>query len=293
MSHIRDAEPNSLHRVSPNVWWFAPDSSTDRPSLAAVVCDGTVLFLDLGASPRHLRRFRDALGHRADAAPKLSVVSHWHWDHVFGMQQSQEPIIATRATAAELDRIASYDFSDEGLATLVADGRELQFCADMMKAELADSERAALGIRRPDIVFDSQIAINAGVTVTTLVHVGGDHAADSLIAHVAPDGVLFLGDCLYGDIYGPHYRYTRPRVQQVIDTIRSLEFDIVIEGHSNDVWTAEQLRSRIDAIEAAFDAVDRQPHASTQEIVSLVACNDPSVDVPEIIEMVTAGKTTA
>jgi glyoxylase-like metal-dependent hydrolase (beta-lactamase superfamily II) len=69
-------------------------------------------------------------------------------------------------------------------------------------------------------------------------HVGGDHADDSTVVYVEPDGVLFLSDCLYES---PTGGYTSERLMPLVDALRGFEARLFIEGHGHDVLSPTAL----------------------------------------------------
>ncbi len=43
--------------------------------------------------------------------------------------------------------------------------------------------------------------LDLGEVTCVLKHVGGDHAHDSVVIYVKEEKILFLGDCIYADIF--------------------------------------------------------------------------------------------
>jgi glyoxylase-like metal-dependent hydrolase (beta-lactamase superfamily II) len=101
---------------------------------------------------------------------------------------------------------AGWDWNNAALDARVAQGIEIAFCRDMLKAELPD--RSGLVLRPSDIAFTNTLEIDLGCVTCRLIHVGGDHAADSTIVFVPEERVVFLSDCRYEDLYVTPRRYT-------------------------------------------------------------------------------------
>lgn len=228
----------SLDRPTEHVYWL-PASEPDRPSLAAVVGTQRTLMLDVGASPAHTRRFLSLLEAEGARSPDMAILTHWHWDHVFGMVEVNVPMITHTKTAAHLSRLMGYDWSDEALDARVATGIEIEPCARDIKLELPAPRKVTL--RSPDIIFSEELELSLGEVACRVVHVGGDHADDSCIIHVLPDRLVFLGDCLYEAIYTPARLYTTGKLFPLLDTILALEADLYIEGHNNNVMNRDEL----------------------------------------------------
>ncbi len=243
----------TLTQLSDHVYWMTP-GAPDRPSLAAVV-GGFTLMLDAGASVAHTRLFLDALAAAGVAAPSSVALTHWHWDHVFGAEILPRPLIAHEATAEVLVRMAGYDWSDTALDQRVATGAEIASCAEDIKLELPEPRRVNIAL--PDTVFSNRLDLNLGDGVTCqIVHVGGDHAADSCVMYIPSDHVLFLGDCLYPAIYAPAYYYTTRRLFPLLDTVSAFDAAIYIEGHGGEAMSKAAFRALADKMRLAGTLVD-------------------------------------
>ena len=133
--------------------------------------------------------------------------------------------------------MAGYDWSDAALDERVKTGEESVGCARDVKIELPEPRHVTIAV--PDLVFQTALSIHLGGGVTChIVHVGGDHSADSSVMLVEPDKVLFLGDCLYSaSSYHPAPYYTRKRLYPLLDTLFGLDPQIVVEGHTPEVMS--------------------------------------------------------
>lgn len=202
----------------------------DRPSLCAVVGAKRTVMLDSGASDSHAQAFLDGLASYGVRPPDFIVLTHWHWDHVFGAAAVGVPIIAQRMTAAQLTRMADLAWDDAALDTRVASGDEIAFCADNIKLELPEPRK--IRIAAAEIIFDEALDLDLGGVRCLIRHVGGDHAADACVVHIPEDRLLFLSDCLYDDIYAPTRHHTAAKALPLIDRLLGFEADKLIEGHN-------------------------------------------------------------
>jgi glyoxylase-like metal-dependent hydrolase (beta-lactamase superfamily II) len=170
-----------LHQLTEHIYWLPSDSTTDRPVLGAIVGTKGVLIVDAGNSPAHANILLDELARNNIAPPNYLVLTHWHWDHVFGTAVFNIPIIASQETKRIVEEMAQLDWSDEALDARVEAGAEIEFCRDMMKKELPD--RTSLILKAPDIAFTDKLDIDLGNINCRIVHVGGDHAEDSVVVY--------------------------------------------------------------------------------------------------------------
>ena len=285
---MTELPPCTLHQVSKHVWWFTPESRTDRASLALVVGDSGTLMLDIGASAAHTQQFLQATKDAGLPAPDSAVLTHWHWDHSFGMEAITIPIAAHRETAKQLDRMAAYDYSDEGLAELVKQGIEVEFIREHMIIELADTQRRNLKLRQPDIIFDEKHSYNLGNVHCEVVHVGGDHASDSCVMYIPEDKVLFMGDCFYYTVYEEPRHYTK-KVLKLIDKLEAFDAEQYIEGHSNEIITMGQIDGWFAIVRQAFVLIDKHGSSDRNVLFNHLVETFEEEDVADFLDPILAG----
>jgi glyoxylase-like metal-dependent hydrolase (beta-lactamase superfamily II) len=220
---------HTFHQISPHVYWLSPDHTTDRPLLGVVAGTHGSLIIDAGNSPAHLHQLLQAMTEQGLPPPIYAMLTHWHWDHVFGTSALTVPTFASRETARIVRILAELDWGDAALEERVAAGTEIAFCRDMIKAELPD--RTDLSLRPPDIAFDTAVTIDLGGVSCELVHVGGDHAHDASIVYVPEEKILFLGDCLYDDLYHGPRRLTTTQLFPLLDRLSAYDVDFYLASH--------------------------------------------------------------
>jgi glyoxylase-like metal-dependent hydrolase (beta-lactamase superfamily II) len=220
----------SLNRISEHVYWLAPDATTDRPTLGAIVGKQATLVVDAGNSPTHANLLLDELTNLSLAKPSYVVLTHWHWDHVFGASAFEAPIFAHEETHRVVEEMTQLDWSDHALDRRVEEGTEIEFCRDMIKAEWPD--RSNLQVKLPDVSFVTQLEFNLGGVKCQVKHVGGDHASDSSIVYIPEDNIVFLGDCLYEDLHNGPRNYTIQKLFPLIDEIMSYRADYYVFSHN-------------------------------------------------------------
>lgn len=220
------------------MYWLPP-GPPDRPSLCAVAGSRRAIWLDAGSSAAHARLFLDELAAEGVATPSAVALTHSHWDHVFGAAELDAQVIAHRLTAETLLEVAQMDWSDEALDRRVAAGEASPEHAANVKQELPSPREVR--VAPADIIFGDGLSLDLGLTVQVR-HVGGDHAADSCVMYVEPDGVLFLGDCLYE---APAGGYTAERLPPLIEAVRAFGAELFVEGHSEVVLSVAELEEAI------------------------------------------------
>lgn len=151
---------------------------------------GVVVFDALGTPAlgyRMLQRIREI----TDQPIKYVVVSHYHADHIYGLQAFKEHggsprVLAQRATLGYAGGTA--DSQGEDAARRLAQRRQALF-------PWVDEKTYIVA---PDEVFDEGCRFELGGVEFEIRHLGPAHAPGDSIMLVKPYGVLFGGDVLYG-----------------------------------------------------------------------------------------------
>ncbi|MFN8452537.1 MAG: MBL fold metallo-hydrolase [Anaerolineae bacterium] len=275
-------------QISEHVYWLPPHTPV-RPSLGMVVGKRYTLMLDAGASAAHARYFLDQLAGQGVSAPDFVVLTHWHWDHVLGAAEPGVPVIANARTAKKLATFASADWSDEGLDRWVREGAMSAAGIEQLKLELPSPRDVRIAV--PTFVLTDGLEIDLGGVRCVIRHVGGDHADDSTVIHVQPDGVLFLGDCLYGSIYKPG-TYTSERLLPLIEKLLALDVEHSIGGHNNTIIRRAEFETYVGKMRLAAQLVAEigADEAAVLEAAQSQTRQPPDNDLIRVVRSLIAGR---
>ena len=186
------------------------------------------------------------------------------------------PVIACRRTADGVARQAGYRWDEASLRRRVDEGLELAFSLPHLLAEFDEEERTALRIVVPQETFADERIVDLGDTAVVLRWVGGDHAADSVIAWEPSDRVLFTGDALYPCLWAEPPYLTVDGVRDLLDRLDAFAPVRVVEGHDDEVLDAAGWAARCAALQRACDLVERLG-------ADAVAAADGDADVAEAV----------
>ncbi|MBY9078751.1 MBL fold metallo-hydrolase [Paenibacillus sp. HN-1] len=218
-------------RLTPHVFIMHAEHETDRPILAAISGERRTLLMDAGNSSAHAELFRAELAKRGIRPPDMMVLTHWHWDHTFGMPAWDGiPAAAHAETGRALAALEGMDGSDAGLDELVRKNIISESSAADIRKEYGE-QRSSIRIIQPDLLFQDRIELDLGGVVCELVHMGGDHSADCCYLHVREDKVLFLGDALGPAVYGGPRRYTSGSFLRLLAGAYAYGADWYVESH--------------------------------------------------------------
>lgn len=227
----------TLEKLSERFWYQTPVSETDRPILGAVVGDDMTLMIDTGNSENHAKYFLEELNKNGIQKPSLAVITHWHWDHIFGMSALDFPSIASSRTKDKMKELIPFSWTDDALDERVKQGIEIEFCATAIKKEF--KENRDIMVKLPTITFDEKAEIDLGGVTCILQHVGGDHTTDSIIVYIKEEKILFLADCIYANMYAPRNNYTVSNTVKLLDVIDTFDTETYILSHWKPVSKSE------------------------------------------------------
>ncbi|MED1205812.1 MBL fold metallo-hydrolase [Heyndrickxia acidicola] len=218
-----------LKKLTNRVYYMDHVQETDRPALGLICGDSYSLIVDAGNSPAHAKEFLQKASELDIQPIKYVTITHWHWDHTFGMDAMGGLAISHRGTKKKLGYMKELKWDDASLDSRVEKGEETPFCRDMIKAEMPT--RHGLKLMTPDIIFDDKIEIDLGGITCVVQHVGGGHAEDSSIIYVPEEKVLFLGDCLCEDYHSGPPSYDHNEFKKLIDKIKHYDADHYVTSH--------------------------------------------------------------
>jgi glyoxylase-like metal-dependent hydrolase (beta-lactamase superfamily II) len=171
-----DAELGSTAVVGP---WrelrsgvYVAVAEPESVNLGLIVGAHRTLLIDTGSSPGQGREIRDSVTAVTDRPLAAVVVTHWHYDHAFGL-----------AAFRDVPRIA-HELVQSRLSSAEAS---------------ADAER--LGVESMDLVGPSQeialaTAIDLGDRRVEIAYLGRGHTDGDLVVVVPDADVLFAGDLI-------------------------------------------------------------------------------------------------
>lgn len=239
----------TINKIGNSFWYMTPVSETDRPILGMVVGKEKTLMIDAGNSEAHAQLFLEMLKEQNVARPDMVVLTHWHWDHIFGLSSLTDAVsISSKATKKEMEKLIPLSWTDEALDERVREGTEIEFCATCIKREFKDHRE--IQITLPTAVFEHELEIDLGGVTCLLKHVGGDHAADSVVIYIKEEKLLFLGDSIYPDIFSPKRNYTTKRTKELAAILEQFDAETYILSHWKPI-SKDEFNGEMQLLKAA------------------------------------------
>lgn len=243
-----------LVRLSEHVVYLPPYQETDRPVLAAITGDKYTLIMDAGNSASHAQHWLSQLANQNIKGDWL-VLTHWHWDHVFGLSEMQMPVMCYIGTLDRIHEMQLLSWEDSALDQRVKEGSEIPFCADAMKLELGTERN--IRIPTPDMAFSTKLSMNLGGVTCVIEHVGGDHSPDSSVLYVPEEKILFLGDCLYANMYAKEWCYTGAKVASMISKLKQFDTEIAFLSHGEKPMSRDEYTAYLELLKNSAELTDR------------------------------------
>ncbi|MBQ9324233.1 MAG: MBL fold metallo-hydrolase [Clostridia bacterium] len=218
-----------LQQLTDRVWIYPYEEARDRPNLCLICGDRFSVAVDAGHSRAHVDAFYQALSEKHLPLPELTVLTHWHWDHTFGLHAIHGQSIAGRKTEAYLsafrDRVQA-----EGKACFL----ELH---ESIRREYAGNTPVVITL--PDMTFTGEMRVDAGNCGIRIWEAPSPHTDDAVLILVEEEGVLFLGDAACGVfpswVKDPHLS------AQLSDAIAGVDAKLCVEGHAEPMTKNEML----------------------------------------------------
>ncbi len=198
-----------------------PDQSNEGHTANAgfvATNEGVVVFDALGTSSLGAAML-GVIREITDQPIKKVVVSHYHADHVYGLQVFQD------LTDAEI--IAQEHARD------YVNGAQAERRLAQRREALAPWVDEDTRVVAPDTTFDAQMSFELGGSRFTLLHAGPAHAPDDAMMMVEPAGVLFSGDIVQeGRVpFLASESVDSGQWLAAIDQVRSMEPSFMVPGH--------------------------------------------------------------
>ncbi|MDO5455397.1 MAG: MBL fold metallo-hydrolase [Eubacteriales bacterium] len=210
-----------LQRISKHVWILPFNSPKDRPNLGYILGSRMALAVDAGHSSSHVEEFYDAIREEGLPLPELTVITHWHWDHTYGMHAVNGKTLARPETNARLIEIQREMNSNPDKVQ------------DFLRSDPSVRREYAGGV--PVVVVPADETVNkdrvidlGGVTAEIML-TASPHTDDALLVYVPEDRVLFVGDAQLGLF--PSWKMDWDKLAALAEKVRGIDAEVVVDGH--------------------------------------------------------------
>lgn len=219
-----------LIKVSDRLYYLPHYEKNDWCTVALVIGDNHVMMLDSGASRRHVEMFMQQLEENGLPKPDLCFLTHWHWDHTYGLAHIDGVTsFATKATNDLLKKMQGWGWSDKEMKERLKTGEDLEFSYPHINDEYPD--KSQIKIASATVEFKEELKIDLGGVTVQLKTLENSHSHDCAVAYIPEEKCIFLGDIHYEDLLPLQPVYYADSHGKLITALRKFDFDKVLSGH--------------------------------------------------------------
>lgn len=226
----------TLTKVTERIYYLINDRETDRPVLGYIKGDKYSLMVDAGNSKNHVEKFNNFIEKLNLRLPDYIAITHWHWDHSYGMHAVTGKTIACEITNEQLKIMSEWQWTDEAMKKRLLTGEDIEFADTNIRKEYKALQD--IKVIPADIVFKNDLEIDLGGLKVILKNVISPHSEDSVIVYVPEEKAVFIGDA-YGVDYYNNCKYDSVKLKSFINILENLEFNICFSGHSSPINKTE------------------------------------------------------
>lgn len=236
-----------LIKVTDRIYYLPHYEKNDWCTIGLVIGDKYVLMLDSGASGRHVKMFYDELEKNNLPRPDFCALTHWHWDHTYGLAHLEDVVsFATTKTNVLLKNMQSWGWADEEMKKRLETGEDLAFSYPHINDEYPD--KSLIKIKTADIEYENNITIDLGGVTVRMQRVENSHSDDCAIAYIEEEKCVFLGDTHYADLYPEPEVFYKEKHEKLINKLKEWDFDKVLSGHQM-LMNREDLFNQLESIQ--------------------------------------------
>ena len=226
-----------LNKLTDKIYSLPHEPELDRPMLAYVRGDKLSLAIDAGYSAFHVKDFYEALKANGFEEPNFTVITHWHYDHTFGLHAVKGVSIAHQKTNLFLREQQDKAHDRSYIDFLKKD--DIHF-----EKEYAGQNE--LNIVVSDVEFVNEITLNLGNITAHIFHAISPHSEDTTCIYIPEEKVLFLGDSTSEDFFNGGYM-DKTKLKRLIQMICSIDCEYCALSHCKPL-KKDELLAYLDSI---------------------------------------------
>ena len=210
-----------LNKLTNRIFYVEHEPEVDRPMLAYIKGDKFSLAIDAGYSASHVQDFYEAIESEHFAKPDFTVITHWHYDHTFGMHAISGVSIA-------------HDKTNEFLKEQQERTRDTSYMEVLKKEDVHFRKeyygQDKLKVVLSDLAFSDKMTLDLGGITAKIFHTVSPHSEDTACIYVPEERVLFLGDSTSEDFFNGGYM-DKNKLRSLMQMIQAIDCDYCILSH--------------------------------------------------------------
>lgn len=228
-----------LIKLSNRIYMLPFVQKTDRPNLFYIKGDNYSAAIDAGNSKAHVEEFYRELEANGFELPQYTIITHWHWDHTFGLHAITGISIASALTHQKLLEVAEWEWTKEKMAEREATGEDIAFCNNCILEEYDNlDEIKVIGV---DEVVEDTRELDLGGIHLKLMARDSTHSRDSLFIHIPEEKMLIIADADCEDYYDNNSQYDKDRLEDMIAFLENVDYERHMFSHIFEITKAEAM----------------------------------------------------
>lgn len=220
-----------LMQLTDRIYYLPHNPDVDRPMLAYIKGSRLSLAIDAGYSANHVTDFYDNLEQKGFTKPDFTVITHWHYDHTFGMHALEGISVAHQNTNRFLQEQQELSKDREYI--------------NVLKKEDGHFQREYEGLNElkivlSDIEFSDEVVLHLWELTAVIFHTESPHSEDTVCIYIPEEKVLFLGDATSEDFFHGGYM-DKEKLKSLIRMIEKTDPEYCILSHCEPLKKGELL----------------------------------------------------
>lgn len=236
-----------LIKLSERIYMLPFVRETDRPNLFYIKGDNYSVAVDAGNSAAHVQEFYGQLKKHGLEMPRYTIITHWHWDHTFGLHAICGKSIATVKTNEKLRQVMKWEWTKEKMREREASGEDIAFCNECILMEYDNLDE--IKVVMADEVVQGERTLDLGSIHLHLTSRDSTHSRDALFVYVPEEKALILGDADCEDHYENGGKYDADRLSDLIAFLKDIDYERHLISHDFEESKEEALEYLSEELE--------------------------------------------
>lgn len=125
-------------KISDKIYYLPHCNETERPTLGYIKGDKYNLMIDAGSSPEQVNLYLSELDKFNLPHPNFVAITHWHFDHTYGLSSLNIPAITCKNTNIKLEKMSHWKWDAVSMDERVKSFEEPKACQEKLKTHYED-----------------------------------------------------------------------------------------------------------------------------------------------------------
>ena len=180
-----------LRKINEHLYYLKNEAYYDRPNLFYIKGDNYSVAIDAGNSKKHVDKFYKELKKNNLPLPEYTIISHWHWDHTFGLKYIHGKSIGSIKTYEKLNEVAKWKWTRKDMDERQANGEDIEMCNTCIAREYKDLSKIEV-VNVDEYIEDKKVLDLGNLKIELIPHMS-THSDDALFVYIEGEGIICAG----------------------------------------------------------------------------------------------------